>query len=196
MRRVALTGGIATGKSQVRAEFERLGVPTIDADVLARAAVAPGTPGLAAVTERFGDAVLDASGALDRKRLATVVFQDPAARHDLERIVHPAVRLEIDAWFTSLAPVHRLAIADIPLLYETGRDRSFDAVIVTTCEPATQIRRVMARDGVTEVEALQRIAAQMPVEDKVRRATYVIRTDGTFEDTNRQVRSVYDQLVA
>jgi dephospho-CoA kinase len=196
MRRVALTGGIATGKSHVRAEFERLGVPTIDADALARAAVAPGTPGLAAVTARFGDAVLDASGALDRKRLASIVFQDPDARQDLERIIHPAVRLEIDAWFTSVAPVHRFAIADIPLLYETGRDRNFEAVIVTTCEPATQIRRVMARDGVTEVEALQRIAAQMPIADKVRRATYVIRTDGPFEDTNRQVRHVFDQLVA
>jgi dephospho-CoA kinase len=194
MHRVALTGGIATGKSHVRAEFERLGVPTIDADVLARAAVAPGTPGLAAVTERFGHAVLDANGALDRKRLASIVFQDRTARQDLERIIHPAVRLEIDAWFTSLGPMHRFAIADIPLLYETGRDRSFDAVIVTACEPATQIRRVMARDGVTEAEAVQRIAAQMPVDDKVRRATYVIRTDGPFEDTNRQVRSVHDQL--
>jgi dephospho-CoA kinase len=196
MRRVALTGGIATGKSHVRAEFERLGVPTVDADVLARAAVAPGTPGLAAVTKRFGDAVLDSSGGLDRKRLASIVFQDPVARQDLERIIHPAVRLEIDAWFTSVAPGHRIAIADIPLLYETGRDRNFDAVIVTTCEPATQIRRVMARDGVTEGEALQRIAAQMPTEDKVRRATYVIRTDGTFEATARQVRNVYNQLVA
>ena len=196
MRRVALTGGIATGKSHVRAEFERLGVPTVDADVLARAAVAPGTPGLAAVTKRFGDAVVDASGGLDRKRLASIVFQDPVARQDLERIIHPAVRLEIDGWFTSLAPGHPFAIADIPLLYETGRDRNFDAVIVTTCEPATQIRRVMTRDGVTEGEARQRIAAQMPTEDKVRRATYVIRTDGTFEDTARQVRNVFNELVA
>jgi dephospho-CoA kinase len=196
MRRVALTGGIATGKSHVRAQFEQLGVPTIDADVLARAAVAPGTPGLAAVTERFGPAVLDATGGLDRKRLAAIIFQDPAARLDLERIIHPAVRREIDAWFTSLAPVQRFGIADIPLLYETGRDRNFDAVIVTTCEPATQIQRVMRRDGVTEAEALQRIAAQMPAEDKVRRATYVIRTDGTFDETARQVLNVYNQLVA
>lgn len=194
MRRVALTGGIATGKSHVRAEFERLGVPTIDADVLARGAVAPGTPGLSAVVQRFGPEVLDSSGALDRKRLALIVFRDPRARQDLERIIHPAVRLEIDAWFASLAPVHRFAIADIPLLYETGRDRNFDAVIVTTCEPATQIRRVMTRDGVSEAEALQRIAAQMSNEDKVRRATYVIRTDGTFDDTRTQVRAVYSKL--
>jgi dephospho-CoA kinase len=194
MRRVALTGGIATGKSHVRAEFERLGVPTIDADVLARAAVAPGTTGLSAVTERFGVDVLDSTGALDRKRLASIVFQDPRARQDLESIIHPAVRLQIDAWFAALAPVHRFAIADIPLLYETGRDRNFDAVIVTWCEPATQIRRVMTRDGVTEAEALQRIAAQMPGEDKIRRATYVIKTDGTFDDTRAQVLAVYELL--
>jgi dephospho-CoA kinase len=193
---VALTGGIATGKSHVRAEFERLGVPTIDADTLARAALAPGTPGLSAVLDRFGRGVLDLTGALDRKRLAAIVFQDAAARQDLENIIHPAVRLQIDAWFASLAPVHRFAIADIPLLYETGRNRDFDAVIVTTCEPATQVRRVMTRDGVTEAEALQRIAAQMPAADKIRRATYVVRTDGTFEDTSRQVRAIYDQLVA
>ena len=138
----------------------------------------------------------DVTGALDRKRLAAIVFRDAAARQDLESIIHPAVRLQIDAWFASLAPVHRFAIADIPLLYETGRDRDFDAVIVTTCEPAAQVRRVMTRDGVTEPEARQRIAAQMPTEDKIRRATYVIRTDGTFEDTSRQVLGVYNQLGA
>lgn len=194
MHRVALTGGIATGKSHVRAEFERLGVPTIDADAIARAVVAPGSPGLAAVTSRFGREVLDANGALDRKKLASIVFAQPDARRDLERIIHPQVRQAIDAWFASLDPNRPFAIADIPLLYETGREREFDAVIVITCEPAAQIRRLLARDGVTEAEALQRIAAQMPTEDKVRRTNYVIRTDGTFEDTNRQVRSIYDQL--
>lgn len=196
MRRVALTGGIATGKSHVRAAFEQLGVPTIDADTLARAAVAPGTAGLAAVVQRFGPDVLDPTGALDRKRLAAIVFRDPDARRDLEQIIHPAVRLEIDAWFATLAPGHRFAIADIPLLYETGRDRNFDAVIVTTCEPVTQIRRVMTRDGVSEAEAAQRIAAQMPAEDKVRRATYVIRTDGAFDETRAQVRAIHDKLSA
>ena len=193
---MALTGGIATGKSHVRAEFERLGVPTIDADVLARGAVAPGSPGLTAVAERFGRDVLDASGALDRKKLGTVVFADPQARRDLEKIVHPAVRQAIDEWFAALPPNHPLAIADIPLLYETGRHGEFDAVVVTTCDPDTQLRRVMARDGITEREARQRIAAQMPAEDKIRRATYVIRTDGAFDDTSRLVRDVYNQLVA
>src|SRR5262245_51468195 len=196
MRRVALTGGIATGKSHVRAEFERLGVPTIDADVLARAAVAPGTPGLMAVASRFGRELLDASGELDRKRLAAIVFADPQARRDLEQIVHPAVRRAIDEWFAAVPPIHPVAIADIPLLYEAGREGEFDAVIVTTCDAETQVRRVMARDSVSESDARQRIAAQLSSDEKIRRATYVIHTDGPFDETAHQVRDIYDTLIA
>jgi dephospho-CoA kinase len=195
VRRVALTGGIATGKSHVRAEFERLGVPTIDSDRLAREAVEPGTEGLAAVVRRFGSGVLRADGSLDRRRLASIVFADSRARLALEQIVHPLVRRATDDWFASLDPVRcPLAIADIPLLYEVGRDRDFDAVIVVACNGDTQIRRVIARDGVSEGEARQRLAAQLPIEEKVRRADFVIRTDGSLDDTNRQVREVYDVL--
>ena len=195
MKRVALTGGIATGKSHVRAEFERLGVPTIDADKLARDAVADNSPGLKAVVSRFGRGVLDATGALDRRKLASIVFQDPVARRDLEDIIHPAVRSAIDDWFASLPDQKpHFAIADIPLLFETGRHRDFKAVIVTACAPSTQITRVMARDGISEEEAHARVAAQLPIEEKVRRADHVIHTDGSFEETNRQVRSVYEAL--
>lgn len=195
MKRIALTGGIATGKSHVRAELERLGVPTIDADRVARDVVAPGAPALAAIVERFGPQVLDASGALDRKALGAIVFADPAARRDLEQIVHPAVRLAIDAWFASLDSTrHASAVADIPLLYETGRERDFDMVIVTDCDPDTQLRRVMKRDSLSEAEARQRIASQLPAADKVRRADYVITTDGTIEETNQQVRTVLTEL--
>ena len=196
-KRVALTGGIATGKSHVRAMFETLGVPTIDADTLAKEAVAPGSPGLAAVTARFGRQMLDASGALDRRKLAALVFTDPVARRDLEAIVHPAVRREIDRWFASLASAaHPFAIADIPLLYETGRELDFDAVIVAACDPATQLRRVIERDKLTEEEARLRISAQLPLEEKIRRADYVIRTDGAFADTNKQVRAVHEALLS
>ena len=195
MRRVALTGGIATGKSHVRAQFERLGVPTIDADTLAREAVAVGTPGLAAVVARFGREVLDPTGALDRHKLASVVFMDAAARRDLEAIIHPAVRQATDAWFDSLDPArYPLAIADIPLLYEVGREGDFDAVVVTAVDPETQVRRVMERDGATETEARQRLAAQLPIAEKVRRADFVIHTDGSFEQTDQQVRAVLQQL--
>ena len=193
-RRIALTGGIATGKSHVRAQFEALGVPTIDADLLARRAVAPGTPGLAAVAARFGAEIVDAAGTLDRARLAALVFADRQARRDLEQIVHPFVRTAIDEWFASLDPAHPFAIADIPLLYETGRARDFDTVIVAACEPATQLRRLMARDRLSEEDARRRIAAQMPIDQKVVWADYVVRTDGTFEETNRQVRLITASL--
>ena len=195
IRRVALTGGIATGKSHVRALFERLGVPAIDADVLAREAVAPGSPGLTAVTARFGDGMLDPSGALDRKRLAAVVFADERARRDLEAIVHPFVRQAVDAWFASLDPSrHPFALADIPLLYETGRDRDFDTVVVAACDPDTQLERVMARDQVAEEDARRRIEAQLPIGEKVRRADHVIRTDASPAHTEAQVRDVLARL--
>ena len=195
MKRVALTGGIATGKSHVRAEFERLGVPTIDADTLARDAAAPGSPGLAAIVARFGANIVDENGALDRRRLGAIAFSDPSARRDLEQIIHPIVRARTDEWFAGLDAGQPFAVADIPLLYETGRERDFDEVIVTVCSEETQLRRVMHRDSVTETEARQRLAAQLPTSEKASRADHVIKTDGSFEETNRQVRAVYELLV-
>lgn len=197
MKRVALTGGIATGKSHVRAVFDALGVPTIDADLLSRDTVAPGTPGFAAVTARFGPSVLDARGDIDRRRLGEIVFADAAARRDLEAIIHPAVVTAIDNWFASLDPTkHPFAIADIPLLFETGREKDYDVVIVTACEPELQVRRVVARDRISDTEARQRIAAQIPAKEKATRAHHVIRTDGSVAETNRQVHAVYQQLRA
>jgi dephospho-CoA kinase len=192
--RVSLTGGIATGKSYVRARFEALGVPTSDADTFARAVVAPGTTGLADLVRVFGPAVLDTAGALDRKKLAAIVFSDADRRRVLEEIIHPAVRRATDAWYAHLEPSTPFAISDIPLLYETGRDVDFDQVIVTACDPATQLPRVMERDRLTETEARQRIAAQLPIEEKMRRADYVIRTEGPHEETDRQVNEVRSAL--
>ena len=195
VRRVALTGGIATGKSHVRARIEAAGVPTIDSDVLAREAVAPGSPALHAIVQRFGTGVLQPDGSLDRRALGARVFQDPTARLELEAIVHPLVRQRTELWFAALDPaVHPFAVADIPLLYETGRDEDFDAVVVTACDPATQLARVMARDGLTREAAQARIAAQLPIDEKVRRADYVIRTDGPIHDTDRQVEQLLAML--
>src|SRR5688500_9387634 len=124
MKRIGLTGGIATGKSHVRAVFEALGVPTIDADVLARDAVAPGSAAFEAVKARFGPSVLDSRGGLDRRKLGDLVFADAQARKDLEKIIHPGVVEAIERWFTSLdAQAHPFAIADVPLLYEAGREK-------------------------------------------------------------------------
>lgn len=172
----------------MRAELEKLGVPTIDADILAREAVAPGTPGLDAVVRRFGAGVIEPAGTLDRHRLGEIVFADPQARKDLEAIIHPAVREATERFFASLDPArHPFAVADIPLLYEVGRDKDFDAVVVVAVDPETQLARVMKRDGLSEAEARLRLAAQLPIDEKVKRADYVIRTGGTFDDTNAQV---------
>jgi dephospho-CoA kinase len=193
-RRVALTGGIATGKSHVLAVLSRAGVPTIDTDQVARAVVEPGTPALAAIVHRFGPANLDASGALDRRALADIVFADPRSRLDLEAIVHPAVRTATEEWFAALPPSTPFAVVAIPLLFETGRERDFDAVVVTACTPETQLRRLMARDRLTESDARRRIEAQLPLDEKVRRADFVIDTSGTYDKTDAQVDALLDRL--
>jgi dephospho-CoA kinase len=196
VRRIGLTGGIATGKSHVRARFENLGIPTIDSDVLAREALAPRSAGLAAVAERFGRKILKGDGSLDRDGLAKIVFADPHARKDLEAIVHPYVQRRTDEWFAGLdTGRYRYAIADIPLLYEVGRDEDFDDVIVVACTPERQRRRLLER-GMTEEEARQRLAAQLPLEDKIARADHVIRTDGSYDDTERQVQELHARLSA
>ncbi|MFN8059437.1 MAG: dephospho-CoA kinase [Vicinamibacterales bacterium] len=193
-RRVALTGGIASGKSTVARALRTAGVPVIDADVVAREAVARGTPGLQAVVDRFGPDVLDEEGALDRRAVADRVFADPTERLALEAIVHPRVRAAIDDWFEHLPPDVDLAAAEIPLLFETGRERDFDAVVVVACEPEAQVARLMARNGLSEAEARQRLAAQWPLAEKLRRTPFVIRTDGTHAETEAQLAAVLARL--
>jgi dephospho-CoA kinase len=194
MVRAALTGGIATGKSYCLARFAQLGGATIDADRLAREAVAPGTSGLVRIAERFGGAVLQPDGALDRPALGRIVFADRSARADLEAIIHPEVYRRIDEWFANLPFGTRVAIADIPLLFETGHQHDFDRVIVCACEPAEQLRRLVVRDGLTESAARARLEAQWPIGEKVARADAVIRTDGSFSATDAAVRRVYERL--
>jgi dephospho-CoA kinase len=194
MVRVALTGGIATGKSAVLAVFRRHGIPTIDADILAREVVAIGGPAYAGVVARFGTGILDDTAAIDRRALAAIVFADPAARRDLEAIVHPAVYDAIEGWFAALPETTPLAVADIPLLFETGRQGDFDTVVVVACPPQEQVRRVMARDGATEAEAQSRLAAQWPIDRKVASADHVIWTSGTRAETERQVEDLLASL--
>ena len=195
--RAALTGGIATGKSYVRVRLASHGIPTLDSDTLAREAVAPGSTGLAAVAARFGDGILAADGSLDRRALGALVFADPGARADLEAIVHPRVREATAAWLDRLAAAgESVAVVDIPLLYETGRERDFDRVIVTSCPRSQQIARVVERDGLSPADAEARIDAQLATDDKVRRADFVIDTGGTFGDTNRQTDRLVERLFA
>jgi dephospho-CoA kinase len=192
--RIALTGGIATGKSYCLERFAELGAPTIDADALAREVVAVGTPGLAAVVSAFGSGVLAEDGSLDRPALGRIVFGNSKARAALEAIIHPEIYHRIGEWFADRPPGAHLAIADIPLVFETGHNHDFDAVIVAACRPEEQIRRVVARDGLTDAEARARLAAQWPIEEKVRRATHVIWTDRGLPETDRQVREIFDGL--
>ena len=195
VNRVALTGGIATGKSHCVARLIALGASTIDADALAHQAVAPGTAGFAAVRARFGEAVMADDGGLNREALGRIVFSDDNARRALEAIIHPAVYGAIQRWFDGLAGTgKRVGIADIPLLYETGHEEDFDAVIVAACTPAQQLERLMKRSGLPREDAEARIAAQWPIERKRALADYVIDTSGSIEETNRQVQKLWATL--
>jgi dephospho-CoA kinase len=196
MVRAALTGGIATGKSYCLSRFASLGAAVIDADRLARDAVASGSRALDAIVARFGPSMLRADGTLDRTALARIVFSDRAARADLEAIVHPEVYRRIGEWLATLPSGTRIAIADIPLLFETGHTHDFDRVVVVACDPREQLRRVMSRDGLSEQDARARLESQWPVAEKESRADYVIRTDGSASDTDTQVRTVYEHLLA
>lgn len=195
MLKVALTGGIATGKSYVLEQFRRRGIPCLDADVLAHGVTAAGTEATAAIAARFGADMLAADGTVDRAKLGRVVFADPSARRELEAIVHPAVYRAIAAGLRAFELVGdgRFAVVDVPLLYETGAEKTFDRVIVTTCSPEVQIARLVER-GMTDADARQRLDAQWPSEKKASRADVVIRTDGTFEDTDRQVDEIFQIL--
>ena len=196
MLRAALTGGIATGKSFCLSRFAAVGAAVIDADDLAHQAVDRESDGLKEVVRRFGRGVLLPDGALDRKGLGRIVFSDASARADLEAIVHPRVYRQIDQWFADLPSGTRVALADIPLLFETGHEHDFERVVVCACEPEEQFRRLTSRDRLTAEEARARLAAQWPIGEKVKRADYVIETDGTFAETDAQVRGVYEALLA
>ncbi|MGH9141954.1 MAG: dephospho-CoA kinase [Vicinamibacterales bacterium] len=195
MLKVALTGGIATGKSYVLARFRRHGVPCLDADELSHGVTASGTEATTAIAARFGADVLAADGSVDRSKLGPIVFGDPGARRDLEEIVHPAVQRAITAGLRGFELVGdgAFAIVDIPLLFETGGEGQFDRVIVTACAPEVQLARLRAR-GLSADAARLRLAAQWPTERKTSRADFVIATDGTFEETDRQIERVMTEL--
>ena len=195
MLRIALTGGIATGKTHVLDRFRALGIPCLDADELVHGIEAAGTEATAAIAARFGADVLAADGSVNRAKLGPIVFADPAARRDLEAIVHPAVFRAIETGLRGFerTGAHPFAVVDVPLLYETGAEQHYDKVIVTVCPAEMQIERLTAR-GLTDAAARQRIAAQWPTADKAARADFVIKTDGSFADTDRQVDDIHRAL--
>jgi dephospho-CoA kinase len=194
-----LTGGIASGKSTVAARLRAHGVPVIDADELAREVVEPGTEGLRAIVEAFGDGVLDASGALDRKALARIVFADPGARRRLNAITHPRIGQRTAALAQDLTRAREpLACYEAALLVENGVVDMFRPLVVVSCPQPVQIERICARDGASRDEAVARIAAQKPLAEKVAVADFVIDTDGPMERswqrTDDVLRAICERL--
>jgi dephospho-CoA kinase len=179
MRLVGLTGGIGTGKSTFAAALRELGVPVVDADQLARQAVRRGTPALGRIAAEFGPGSIGPDGELDRKRMADLVFADPEARARLEAIVHPEVRRLLGEETARLAATdHDLAFYEVPLLYERGLERELECVVVVWAPAAAQRARLVARDRLSPAQAEARLAAQMPVDEKARRADVVVVNDG------------------
>jgi len=193
--RVGLTGGIASGKSTVVAILEELGAVVIDSDTLAREVVEPGTPGLAAVVEEFGEEVLAEDGSLDRPALGRVVFADEARRKRLEAILHPLIR-QRSAAIAAAADPAALVVHDIPLLVESGQADRFDAVVVVDVPVEIQVDRMMADRGWTREDAESRVRAQASREDRLAVATYVVDNTGTREDLRDRVTEVFDKLVS
>ena len=191
--RVGLTGGVASGKSTVSAILADLGAVVIDADLLAREVVAPGTEGLAAVVEEFGPGVLTADGALDRPKVGALVFADPERRRALEAIIHPRVRA-MAAELEAAAPPGAVVVHDIPLLAETGQAAGFDAVVVVDVPDDVQVDRMVRLRGLSEEDARARIAAQASREERLAVATYVVENTGTREDLRQRVTEVFEAL--
>ena len=193
---VGLTGGIGSGKSTVARMLEKRGAVVFDADVLAREVVEPGTPGHAEVIERFGANVLAPGGELDREALASIVFADPAARRDLEAIVHPEVRRLFADGAEEYEGTDRIVVLSAPLLVETGMHTAFEVLIVVSATPQTQVERLMRDRGMSEAAVRARIAAQAPLEAKSEVADFLLDNEGSAEALERQVDRVWADLQA
>jgi dephospho-CoA kinase len=193
---LGLTGGIASGKSVVAEVFQSLGAEVVSADDLAREVVRPGSPTLARIVERFGAEVLRKDGELNRPYLAEKIFSDPQARKELDHITHPAIADLARQRFEDFAREGaRIVVYDAPLLYEAGADAQVDGVVVVAVDDATQLRRLMLRDGLDPLAARARMAAQMPMVQKIARADYVIDNNGSLEATRQQVVALMARFV-
>lgn len=193
---IGLTGGYATGKSFVAGELERLGCHLIYADKLGHQALEPDGEAYGPVLSLFGESILRPDRTVDRKRLGAIVFENPEQLSKLTALVHPAVfhmEEQLLAHYTQEHP-EGIAVIEAAILIESGRHTRFDRMLLTVCNQETQIARGMRRDGVTREQALARIARQLPLEEKKRFADFVIDTDGTKEETVRQVDNVFHIL--
>ncbi len=201
MLRVGLTGGIACGKTNALAEFERLGVYGIDADQIGHEVIQPDGSAYAEVVEEFGASILNQDGTIDRGRLGAIVFTDESRRQDLNRIVHPHVLAEEERILNSLEDElstlrPRVAMVDAALMVEAGSYRRYDAILVVYCREEIQLRRLMARDGLSEPEAQLRIRSQMAPLEKIRYADFIIDNSSRLSDTRRQIHHTFLELIS
>jgi len=196
--RIGMTGGIASGKSLVARLFEELGAGIVDADRLAREVLAPGGPAYDDVVRAFGREILRPDGSVDREALAARIFADPAARLRLNGLTHPHIRRRMaeEAARLSTRPGIEVIVLDIPLLLETTDGRDLDGIVVVYADDDVRLRRLIARDGLSEEDARRRLAAQMPLREKLARADWVIDNNGPPERTRDQVRAVWEALRA
>jgi dephospho-CoA kinase len=196
MRVIGLTGGIASGKSTVAKILERLGAVVIDADAISREVVVPGEAAYEAILAEFGERIVNPDRTINRSALGEIVFADPGARNRLERITHPAIGRRAEQ---KLAELRRQGVPLVfymaPLLIESGASARVDEIWVIYVDPATQLHRVMERDGMSRGRALQRIAAQMPMDEKKKYGRIVIDNRGTPEETERQVREIWSREI-
>jgi dephospho-CoA kinase len=191
---IGLTGGIASGKSTVAQRFVDLDVPVIDADVAARAVVAPGKPGFEQVISRFGPAIVAANGELDRRALRELVFSDPDSRRDLEVILHPLIRADMDR--SAAAAVGPYIVMAIPLLIEGGSRDRVDRILVVDVDEAVQLQRVMARDRCSLDEAQAILAAQAPRSARLAVADDVLSNSGTVTDLRQAVDRLHQRYLS
>ena len=191
--RIGLTGGIASGKSTVAQRFTDLGVPVIDADVAARAVVTSGTPGLARVIERFGLGVLAENGELDRRALRDLIFSNPGARRDLETILHPLIRADMER--SADQAVGPYVVMAIPLLIEGGPSDRVDRILVVDVDEAVQLQRVMERDGCTAEQARAILASQASRSARLAAADDVLQNAGTVTDLRQAVDRLHERYL-
>ncbi|GJE87038.1 dephospho-CoA kinase [Phanerochaete sordida] len=185
---VGLTGGIATGKSTVSTQLQSFGLPVVDADLIARQVVEPGTPALAKIAKHFGEDILQHDGTLDRQKLGAIVFNDEAQRKELNKIVHPAVWRAI-AWEVASHWLKgkKICILDVPLLIEGGMWKWVAKVVVVYCSPELQLQRLMKRDGSSTEAASARLNAQLSITEKVQYADHIVDNSGSIQDLEEQV---------
>jgi dephospho-CoA kinase len=197
MKKIGLTGGIATGKSYVLEVLRELGCEVLDADQVAHEVIEQGQPAYQEILDHFGEAVAGADGRIDRAKLGAIVFSDKSEREKLNSIVHPKVFQSQARWFEEVRRKNPSAIAvvDAALMIETGSYRRFDKLIVVYCNSDLQLERLMKRSNLNRADALARISAQMPSTEKIKYADYTIDTSEGFVDTRRQVETIFHELV-